>query len=297
MTAVVSTEEAAVLRRQHEAGLWMGAPRQAPGTATEAMLRLIRTPCKEKLALYDRLLKGESIPFFDARRGFWLFPPPNRPVAAPSNVKWLQTRALVAEMLDAGRLPKQPQYIVVPDPPGRRLEKRFPGKLRTLRVLLIHAGGYSKRLPNHSHCGKIFSLLPVPAPADPRAAMTMLEPALGKRVRVAQRWLELKLATFSHVAAQLPTDGGGVLTTCSDDLIFYDHSVCDFTKPGFTAFGHPSPVTIGKDHGVFVLSEASQKAGSQVCRKFLHKPPIELQRSEGAVVGKTGDGADEVYRG
>lgn len=259
MTAVVSKQEAAVLRRQH----------------------------KEKLAIYHRLLRGQSVPFFDVV------------VITSGDAEQTATyEALVAELLAAGRLPRQPKYIVVPDPPGRRvgcggatfyvlrdLSARFPGRLGSLRVLLIHAGGYSKRLPNHSHCGKIFSLLPVPAPADARAAMTMLE---------------LKLATFAHVAAQMPPPGsgptcGGVVTTCSDDLIFYDHSVCDFTKPGFTAFGHPSPVTIGKDHGVFVLSEVTRQAGAQLCRKFLHKPPIDLQRSERAVVGTTGDGQDEVY--
>eukprot|EP01062_Namystynia_karyoxenos_P020791 TRINITY_DN1786_c0_g1_i1.p1 TRINITY_DN1786_c0_g1~~TRINITY_DN1786_c0_g1_i1.p1 ORF type:complete len:618 (+),score=198.90 TRINITY_DN1786_c0_g1_i1:76-1854(+) len=255
-----------------------------PGTAqvSAAQAQELRGQHREKLAIYARALRGE-VPFFT-----------DVVITAGDAEQTATYESNIAELRKAGRIPDQPRYTVVPDPPGRRvgcggatfyvlreLKKLAPeGKMEQLVVLLIHAGGYSKRLPNHSHCGKIFSLLPVPAPADPRAAMTMLE---------------LKLATFAHVPAQVPSGRGGVLTTCSDDLIFYDHSVCDFSREGFTAFGHPSPVTIGKDHGVFVLSEPTQKAGVVECTKFLHKPPIDKQVAEKAVVGKTGDGADEVY--
>eukprot|EP01065_Artemidia_motanka_P041442 TRINITY_DN5371_c0_g3_i1.p1 TRINITY_DN5371_c0_g3~~TRINITY_DN5371_c0_g3_i1.p1 ORF type:complete len:616 (+),score=179.79 TRINITY_DN5371_c0_g3_i1:76-1848(+) len=253
MTAHVTAEEAAVLRRQHQ----------------------------EKLRIYEKVLSGE-VPYFDVVV-----------VTAGDEDQTETYRSNIKTLSDAGRIPKATKYVVLPDPPGRRvgcggaafyvlrhLKAEFGSGFEALRVLLIHAGGYSKRLPNHSHCGKIFSLLPVPAPADSSAAMTMLE---------------LKLATFAHVPAQIPEGKGGVFTTCSDDLVFYDHTVCDFSGDGFTAFGHPSPVTIGKDHGVFVLKEPTQKPGTQQCVKFLHKPPIEKQREEKAVVGKTQDEEDEVY--
>eukprot|EP01064_Diplonema_japonicum_P006871 TRINITY_DN14699_c0_g1_i1.p1 TRINITY_DN14699_c0_g1~~TRINITY_DN14699_c0_g1_i1.p1 ORF type:complete len:546 (+),score=132.55 TRINITY_DN14699_c0_g1_i1:51-1688(+) len=201
----------------------------------------------------------------------------------------------IDSMLEQQRIPSQTEYHVIPDPPGRKvgcggatfyvldeLAAKYKDRFAHLKVLLIHAGGYSKRLPNHSHCGKIYSLLPVPSIKNPKAALSMLE---------------LKLACFTHVATQIPEGKGGVLVTCSDDLIFYDHTQCDFTKVGFTAFGHPGSVTIGKDHGVFVLEEVERDQGPGLakCLKFIHKNTTQQQAEEGAIVGKTMAGEPEVY--
>ncbi|KAJ9450815.1 Bifunctional fucokinase/fucose pyrophosphorylase [Diplonema papillatum] len=257
MTAEVSADLAAKLRATHET----------------------------KLQLYRSLLEeGQRGDFFDVVV-----------ITSADKEQTLTYETNIASMQEAGRIPKQADYVVVPDPPGTKvgcggatfyvlaeLHKRYGSRAGRLRVLLIHAGGYSKRLPNHSHCGKIYSLLPVPSPKDPKAAMSMLE---------------MKLVTFTHVAQQMPKEKGGVFVTCSDDIIFYDHSVCDFSNSGFTAFGHPSSVEIGKDHGVFVLEDPAQgrEGGVAPCKKFIHKYPVEKQREEGAVVGKTESGHDEVY--
>ena len=234
-----------------------------------------------KLALYDKVLGSASERFFDVV------------VITSADAEQTATyEANIEILLEQGRIPKQTKYLVFPDPPGRKvgcggatfyvldeLRTLYGAAYSTKSVLLIHAGGYSKRLPNHSHCGKIYSLLPVASPQNEKAAMSMLE---------------LKLASFAHVATQIPSTRGGVFVTCSDDIIFYDHSLCDFSKPGFIALGHPGSVSIGKDHGVFVL-ENTEGAGIQTCKKFIHKYPIEQQRAEGAVVGKTADGEDEVF--
>ena len=252
---------------------------------TAELAAILRDTFREKVSYFREVLSDDSKPFFD--------------VVVITSADEEQTKTYetnIANMLADGRIPKQTSYIVFPDPPGRRvgcggatlyvlaeLEKRFGKSFDRKSVLLIHAGGYSKRLPNHSHCGKVFSMLPIPAVGESKSAMTMLE---------------LKLATFSHVQSQIPSGKGGIFVTCSDDIIFYDSSTCDFSQEGFTALGHPSPVTIGKDHGVFVLdSEDVNKSGAGIskCKKFIHKYPIEKQKSEGAVIGKDLDGEDEVF--
>src|SRR5271157_5886483 len=45
--------------------------------------------------------------------------------------------------------------------------------LRRLRILIVHAGGDSRRLPVYSHCGKIF--VPVPAPSTGRIPPTLFD--------------------------------------------------------------------------------------------------------------------------
>lgn len=66
--------------------------------------------------------------------------------------------------------------------------------------------------------------------------------------------LELKLAMYVDFPSHMKP---GVLVTCADDIELYsiaeDENV-RFDKPGFTALAHPSPLSIGMTHGVFVLS-------------------------------------------
>ena len=62
------------------------------------------------------------------------------------------------------------------------LEKLYPGSLEDSKVLLIHAGGFSKRLPNVSVTGKIFAVLPF---GDP--VFTMLEMKLASYIEFPSR--------------------------------------------------------------------------------------------------------------
>src|SRR5271157_3815683 len=45
--------------------------------------------------------------------------------------------------------------------------------LRRLRILIVHAGGDSRRLPVYSHCGKIF--VPVPASSTSKIPVTLFD--------------------------------------------------------------------------------------------------------------------------
>lgn len=177
-------------------------------------------------------------------------------------------------------LPLGARYLVFADPPGHKagnggstlhvlqcLEDLYGDKWTSFIVLLIHSGGYSQRLPNASALGKAFTALPL---GDPMYQM-----------------LDLKLAMYIDFPSHMKP---GVLVTCADDIELYSTGVTEtvtFDKPGFTALAHPSDLTVGTTHGVFVLDPASfsGKGGLEYasCHHFLHKPAVETMRQHGAV--------------
>lgn len=99
--------------------------------------------------------------------------------------------------------------------------------------------------------------------------------------------LELKLAMYVDFPLQMKP---GILVTCADDIELYSIAEDDsvrFDKPGFTALAHPSPLSIGTTHGVFVLDLCENAIYSEMenisCLRFLHKPSIDKMRDSGAV--------------
>lgn len=78
-----------------------------------------------------------------------------------------------------------------------KLEEICPDDLDKSKVLLIHAGGFSKRLPNVSVTGKIFAALPFGEPI-----YTMLEMKLASYIEFPSRMAPgVRLHTF-HPATQ-----------------------------------------------------------------------------------------------
>lgn len=65
--------------------------------------------------------------------------------------------------------------------------------------------------------------------------------------------LDLQLALFIEFPERM---NPGIFVVASDALtLFNSDGDWSFTKPGFTALAHPSPIDIGTTHGVFVLSD------------------------------------------
>ncbi|KAI1889322.1 hypothetical protein AGOR_G00178040 [Albula goreensis] len=177
----------------------------------------------------------------------------------------------ISDKLRRKEVPLGVPYHVFSDPPGpkignggstlfslKRLEDKYGQKLHGFRVILIHAGGYSQRLPNASALGKIFTALPL---GDPVYQM-----------------LELKLAMYIDFPLHMKP---GVLVTCADDIELYsigDTEIIAFDRPGFTALAHPSPISVGTTHGVFVLEPKEESKADEMeychCHRFLHKPSI-----------------------
>lgn len=177
------------------------------------------------------------------------------------------------------------QVIVVPDPGGRRvgsgtstlccltkvLQRELSESelihdpdewrkvLQRLRVLIVHAGGDSRRLPAYGPCGKIF--VPVPGDSDSFLPLTLFD-----------RQLPIYLSLPA-----LPDMTGQVVVTAGDVLLNFDPAEVRFSSSGITGLGCQAIPEEASRHGVYV--------GGAECRvkTFLQKPSVEAQRNAGAI--------------
>ena len=131
--------------------------------------------------------------------------------------------------------------------------------LSHLRILIVHAGGDSRRLPAYGPCGKIF----VPLPGAPEAP---LPPALFDRL----------VPAFLALPAGIP-GSGQVVVAAGDALIRFDAGSVEFSQPGIIALGCYAAPEEASRHGVFCMD-----TGGTVSL-YLQKPSIETQQAAGAL--------------
>uniref|UniRef100_A0A915C1J3 L-fucokinase domain-containing protein n=1 Tax=Parascaris univalens TaxID=6257 RepID=A0A915C1J3_PARUN len=124
------------------------------------------------------------------------------------------------------------------------LHDRFDNSYERWRVLLIHSGGLSQRLPTASAIGKVFMLLPN-----------------GKT------FLEMKLLSYRPVLEAMPP---GVVI-CSSDTLEYIPSDIRIGLSEVTLFAHPSTIKVAVEHGVYVMKN------DQLWR-VLQKPTEQMLR-------------------
>jgi galactokinase/mevalonate kinase-like predicted kinase len=175
----------------------------------------------------------------------------------------------IRERRDLGLLPRVKEILVIPDRDGKRagsggstlqclravLDRE--GLLRGVRVLIVHAGGDSRRLPAYSTCGKIFT--PLPGQSDSATGLTLFDLLVPQFLR-------------------LPGTPGQVIVTSGDALVQFDPDPVCLDFPGLTVLGaHASPREASR-HGVYV-----SRAGDHAVRLYLQKPSIEEQRKQGAI--------------
>jgi len=131
--------------------------------------------------------------------------------------------------------------------------------LRDLRILIIHAGGDSRRLPAYSPCGKLF--VPVPGEGDSPLGDTLFD-------RQLPIYLELPP----------PVGGGGqTVITTGDVLLFFDPGEVRFQPDGVTGLGTWVDPEVAKNHGVFCLGESGR------VRAFIQKPSRREQEEREAI--------------
>ncbi|MFI3213315.1 MAG: L-fucokinase [Eubacteriales bacterium] len=183
-------------------------------------------------------------------------------------------RLQIAYRLEMNLLPKHTKYIVLPDPDGKRVGSggatfnvlkyiaeqdeqvevnHFQGK----RILVIHSGGDSKRVPQYSACGKLFS--PVPRELPNGKTATLFDEFIIAMTSVAGRISE------------------GMLVLSGDVLLLFNPLQIDFQFHGAAAISIKEPVETGKNHGVFLND------GTDHVERFLHKQSIEQLTALGAV--------------
>jgi fucokinase len=133
--------------------------------------------------------------------------------------------------------------------------------LGKLRILILHAGGDSRRLPAYSPCGKIF----VPLPGESYSALgsTLFD-------RIAPQFLALPEGK-----------GGQMVVAAGDALINFDPSSVEFSRPGMTVLGtHATPEEASR-HGVFCPDTRGAMRGT--VRLFLQKPSLAELAATGAL--------------
>lgn len=176
----------------------------------------------------------------------------------------------IAYRLENGLLPDRTDYEVLPDPGGRRvgsggatlnvlrfLSERYGDQALQKRVLVIHSGGDSKRVPQYSACGKLFSPVPRELPNG----------------RPSSLFDEFMIAT-AGIPGRMQS---GMLVMSGDVMLLFNALQIDLQYHGAAAISIKEHVSTGKDHGVFLGD------GKGMVKRFLHKQSEEQLRSWGAV--------------
>lgn len=182
-----------------------------------------------------------------------------------------------------GHVPQRSTFLVVADPGGRRigsggatihalhqyLDQSDPGwRQRPLqdltewwnrhRVLIIHSGGDSRRLPQYSLSGKLFSALPVRLIS-------------GEASTVFDEMLALSLDWLNQMTT------GGVLVSSGDVVLVFDSSNLGWDRPGVCGVGLLESPEVGAGHGVYVTDERG------TVYNFLQKPSETELRNAGGI--------------
>ncbi len=184
-------------------------------------------------------------------------------------------KAQIEERQNAGFLPSRTHFAVIPDPDGKRVGSGgatlgvikyiaqhagveesgvdFSG----LRILVIHSGGDSKRVPQYSALGKLFSPVPHELPNG----------------RISTLFDEFMMA-MSSVPARIQD---GMLILSGDVLLLFNPLQIDSSGEGATAISFKEDVQVGKNHGVYLRGQDGN------VKKFLHKQSVEMLKEQGAV--------------
>lgn len=182
-----------------------------------------------------------------------------------------------------GSLPSGVPFLVVPDPLDRRVgsggatlnalramaEQLAPGMLAKpaaevdawwaqQKILMIHSGGDSRRLPQYSLSGKLFSALPVRSPWG--GASTVFDETMA----LATGWVE-----------RFPS---GLLVGSGDVLLVFDPAGVEWDRPGVTGIAMRQPPEVGAQHGVYVFGPDG------LVYSFLQKPSLAEMEESGGIL-------------
>lgn len=177
----------------------------------------------------------------------------------------------IARRQASGSLPTRTRFHVLPDPEGKRVgsggatlgvlkflaEDAGTTNFKNLRVLVIHSGGDSKRIPQYSALGKLFS--PVPHVLPNGRPSTLFDEFMVAMSSVPSRIRE------------------GMLLLSGDVLLLFNPLQIDFPGEGAAAISFKEDVATGKNHGVYLRGEDGYVA------EFLHKQTEESLNAKGAV--------------
>ena len=226
-------------------------------TRTELTALFLQQSLQDSVADLRRSLSDETLPHWDAII-----------LTASNELQAEGYRRQIALRRETNRLPKGTEFYIVPDEGGKRigsagstlsvirlLQEQY-GSLEGRRFLCIHAGGDSKRCPQYSALGKLFS--PVPTEIDGMPATLF----------------DMFLLTMASMPGRLRE---GMLLLAGDVMLLFNPLMCDFGTAGAAVVSFKEDVETGKNHGVYLRGENGN------VKAFLHKLPEEKLRELGAV--------------
>jgi GDPmannose 4,6-dehydratase len=155
----------------------------------------------------------------------------------------------------------------------RSTGKRQPidfGVLNRSKVCIIHSGGDSQRSPTQSVCGKAWSSLN----------------SLSEDGEL-QAPFDLLYSKLCEIFASAPS-GGCVVASC-DVMLLLDSGGLDWSTPGVCGLAIPADLSIGPNHGVFLL-----EPGSTRIAKYIQKGSVLALRKAGAVSAAEATGQELV---
>ena len=165
-------------------------------------------------------------------------------------------------------LPPGTEFVVIPDEGGVRVGSggatlsvlrwlKEHGGWAGKRVLVIHSGGDSKRVPQYSALGKLFS--PVPNVLPDGRSSTLFDELVVAMSPVPGRFRE------------------GMLLLSGDVLLLFNPLLIDWSGNGAAVISFKEDAETGQNHGVYLRGEDGN------VKTFLHKQSVETLRSAGAV--------------
>lgn len=170
-----------------------------------------------------------------------------------------------------GFVPKNVRYEVVPDYQGKRtgsggatfnVLRYIQESLNAddcssnMRILIIHSGGESIRIPQYSVCGKLFE--PVQRELGKGISATLFDEILN---------------SVKALPSKCPA---GILTVAGDILLDFDPLEVDLRGCDAAAISVRESIDIGKNHGVFIRDINGN------VKRFLHKFTADDLRKAGA---------------
>ena len=166
-------------------------------------------------------------------------------------------------------LPKHTKFVAIPDRDGQRVGsggatlevlkylRSQEESFEKLRVLVIHSGGDSKRVPQYSALGKLFSPVPHKLPN-------------GRNSTLFDEFMICMSSVPSRIREGMVLLSGYV-------LLLFNPLQIDYNNVGAAAISFKEHVETGKNHGVYLNGEN----GNVKC--CLQKKSVETLRSVGAV--------------
>ena len=169
-------------------------------------------------------------------------------------------------------LPCRTKYIVIPDEDGQRVGsggatlsvlkkiRENEESFENLKILVIHSGGDSKRVPQYSASGKLFSSVPHKLPDGRNSTL-----------------FDELMISVSSIPGRIKE---GMLLLSGDVLLLFNPLTISFGGKGAAAVSFKEDVNTGKNHGVYLGSDDGY------VKEFLHKQSVETLNEKGAVNDK-----------